>query len=83
MAFEFISSIERGETAPNLSTLADITDAIGPSIRDFFDIDDTDLTDGQQSLLMRINRLVTEVPIFNNEKSYDIPPFSSRDRKLP
>ena len=35
--FETISNIERGKTAPNFSTLLDISVALGVAMREFFD----------------------------------------------
>ena len=60
-AFETISNIERGKTAPNFSTLADIDNVLGLPMRDFFDVDDTALTDDRQRLLMQMNTLVSQL----------------------
>ena len=60
-AFETISNIERGKTAPNFSTLADIASVLGLPMREFFDVDETQLTDDRQRLLMKINTLVSQL----------------------
>jgi transcriptional regulator with XRE-family HTH domain len=60
-AFETISNIERGKTAPNFSTLADIAAVLKMPIRDFFDVDGDDLSDGRQRLLMQVNTLVAQM----------------------
>lgn len=60
-AFETISNIERGKTAPNFSTLADIADVLGLPMRDFFELEDSDLSDDRQRLLMRVNTLVSQL----------------------
>lgn len=60
-AFETISNIERGKTAPSFLTLGDIADVLGLPMREFFDVDDTDLTDDRQRLLMQLNALVSQL----------------------
>ena len=60
-AFETISNIERGKTAPNFSTLADIAAVLGLPMREFFDVDHEDVTDERQRLLMSINTLVSQL----------------------
>ena len=60
-AFETISNIERGKTAPNFSTLADIADVLGLPMREFFDVDHEDVTDDRQRLLMQVNTLVSQL----------------------
>ncbi|MEP3180400.1 MAG: helix-turn-helix transcriptional regulator [Lentilitoribacter sp.] len=60
-AFETISNIERGKTAPNFSTLADIANVLGLPMREFFDVDGDDLTDGRQRQLMQVNTLVSQL----------------------
>ena len=60
-AFETISNIERGKTAPNFSTLADIANVLGLPMREFFDVDDVDVSDGRQRLLMSINTLISQM----------------------
>lgn len=57
-AFETISNIERGKTAPNFSTLSDIAEALDVPLRDFFDFGDGDTTDERQALLFQLNTLV-------------------------
>ncbi|MBL4647125.1 MAG: helix-turn-helix domain-containing protein [Rhizobiales bacterium] len=39
-AWETVSNIERGKTAPNFSTLYDISLSLGVPMRDFFDFED-------------------------------------------
>lgn len=60
-AFETISNIERGKTAPNFSTLADIANVLGLPMREFFDVDEADVSDARQRLLMGINTLVSQM----------------------
>ena len=60
-AFETISNIERGKTAPNFSTLADIANVLGQPMREFFDVDQADISDGRQRLLMQVNTLVSQL----------------------
>ena len=60
-AFETISNIERGKTAPNFSTLADISAVLGLPMREFFDVDEADISDARQRLLMQVNTLVSQL----------------------
>lgn len=60
-AFETISNIERGKTAPSFGTLADISVALGVPMREFFEIEEEDLSDDHQRLIMRVNTLVNEM----------------------
>ncbi len=60
-AFETISNIERGKTAPNFSTLADISDALGLPMREFFELENQDVSGQRQKLLMRLNTMVAEM----------------------
>lgn len=60
-AFETISNIERGKTAPNFSTLADIANVLGLPMREFFDVDEADVSDARQRLLMSVNTLVSRL----------------------
>ncbi len=60
-AFETISNIERGKTAPNFSTLVDIANVLGLPMRDFFDVEDVDVTDARQRLLMQVNSLISDM----------------------
>ena len=60
-AFETISNIERGKTAPNFSTLADIANVLGLPMREFFDVDEADISDARQRLLMQLNTMVSQM----------------------
>ncbi|MCT4553643.1 MAG: helix-turn-helix transcriptional regulator [Pelagimonas sp.] len=60
-AFETISNIERGKTAPNFSTLYDIAIALGLPMREFFDVDEENLTDARQRLLMQLNTMIAQM----------------------
>lgn len=60
-AFETISNIERGKTAPNFSTLSDIAEAFEMPMKDFFDFGDPNLTEERQALLLRLNTLVGQM----------------------
>lgn len=60
-AFETISNIERGKTAPNFSTLYDIANVLGLPMREFFDVDEEDLTDARQRLLMQVNSMIAQM----------------------
>ena len=60
-AFETISNIERGKTAPSFLTLADIADVLGLPMREFFDVEDIDVSDARQRLLMQVNTLVSQL----------------------
>ena len=57
-AFETISNIERGKTAPNFSTLSDIADALGVPMREFFAEDGQVLSDRRQELIFQLNTMV-------------------------
>ncbi|MEJ8563253.1 helix-turn-helix transcriptional regulator [Yoonia sp. GPGPB17] len=60
-AFETISNIERGKTAPNFSTLYDIANVLGLPMREFFDVDDAELSDARQRLLMQLNTMISQM----------------------
>lgn len=60
-AFETISNIERGKTAPNFSTLADIANVLGLPMREFFELEDAALTDARQRLLMQLNTMISQM----------------------
>ena len=60
-AFETISYIERGKTAPNFSTLHDIANVLGLPMREFFDVDEAELSDARQRLLMQLNTMVSQM----------------------
>jgi len=60
-AFETISNIERGKTAPNFSTLADIAAVLGLPMREFFELEDADVSDVRQRLLMQVNSLISDL----------------------
>ena len=56
-AFETISNLERGKTAPNFSTLADIAAVFEVPMREFFEGMDKELSGERQQLLTRLNLL--------------------------
>lgn len=56
-AFETISNIERGKTAPNFSTLADIADVLGLPLKDFFEFGEESISDERQKLLFQLNAM--------------------------
>lgn len=60
-AFETISNIERGKTAPNFSTLADIANVLGLPMREFFDVDDSDVSDARQRMLIQLNTMAFQM----------------------
>lgn len=60
-AFETVSNIERGKTAPSFATLADIANVLGLPMRDFFDMEGADLTDDRQRLILRLNTMVVRL----------------------
>ncbi|WP_282053040.1 helix-turn-helix domain-containing protein [Phaeobacter inhibens] len=60
-AFETISNIERGKTAPNFSTLHDIANVLGLPMREFFDVDEENLTDARQRLLIQLNTMIAQM----------------------
>ena len=60
-AFETISNIERGKTAPNFSTLADIAAVLGLPMREFFDVEDVEVSDARQRLLMQMNSMIPDL----------------------
>ncbi len=60
-AFETISNIERGKTAPNFSTLNDIANVLGLPMREFFELEDEDITDARQRLLMQVNSMIAHM----------------------
>ena len=57
-AFETISNIERGKTAPGFGTLADIANVLGIPMRDFLDDGSEQLSDHRQKLLVQINSMI-------------------------
>ena len=60
-AFETISNIDRGKTAPNFSTLSDIADALGVPMRDFFADDGQVLSDRRHELMLKLNTMVAQM----------------------
>jgi transcriptional regulator with XRE-family HTH domain len=60
-AFETISNIERGKTAPNFSTLSDIADALGVPMREFFADDGQVLSDRRNELILKLNTVVAQM----------------------
>ena len=60
-AFETISNIERGKTAPNFSTLYDISNVLGLPMREFFEFEDLDISDARQRLLMQLNTMIAQM----------------------
>jgi len=60
-AFETISNIERGKTAPNFSTLYDISVVLGLPMREFFDVEEADISDARQRLLMQVNSMISDM----------------------
>ena len=60
-AFETISNIERGKTAPNFSTLHDIANVRGLPMREFFDVDEAELSDARQRLLIQLNTMISQM----------------------
>ena len=60
-SFETIFNIERRKTAPNFSTLYDITNVLGLPMREFFDFDEVNLTDARQRLLMQLNTMIAQM----------------------
>jgi transcriptional regulator with XRE-family HTH domain len=54
-AFETISNLERGKTAPNFSTLTDIAAVFKVPMREFFEGMDEGLSSERQQLLTRFN----------------------------
>ena len=60
-AFETISNIERGKTAPNFSTLYDIANVLGLPMREFFELEDVDVSDARQRLLMQLNTMIAQM----------------------
>ncbi|MEP0941988.1 MAG: helix-turn-helix transcriptional regulator [Rhizobiaceae bacterium] len=65
-AFETVSNIERGKTAPNFLTLWDISLVVGVPMRDFFDMEQEG-TDGtlvsakRQELLLKMHHTVEQL----------------------
>ena len=62
-SFETISNIERGKTAPNFSTLLDISVALGVPMREFFDdIEGGEPTDeAKRELIVQSQVLATQM----------------------
>ena len=60
-AFETISNIERGKTAPNFLTLADIADVLQLNLKDFFDGDEVGVSDLRRQSLTQLNALVGQM----------------------
>lgn len=60
-AFETISNLERGKTAPNFSTLSDISDALEVPLKDFFDFGAEGLSNERQELLFQISALIGQL----------------------
>lgn len=59
--FEAISNLERGKTAPSFGTLADIAAVVGLPMREFFELEEGDLTDARQKLLLQLNTLTAQL----------------------
>ena len=60
-AFETISNIERGKTAPNFSTLYDIANVLGLPMREFFELEDAEVSDARQRLLIQLNTMISQM----------------------
>ncbi|MEJ8559835.1 helix-turn-helix transcriptional regulator [Yoonia sp. GPGPB17] len=60
-AFETISNIERGKTAPNFSTLYDIANVLGLPMREFFELDHEDVSDARQRPLIQLNTMIFQM----------------------
>ena len=60
-AFETISNIERGKTAPNFSTLYDIANVLGLPMREFLELDHEDVSDARQRLLIQFNTMISQM----------------------
>lgn len=60
-AFETISNVERGKTAPNCSTLYDIANVLGLPMREFFELEGMDVSDARQRLLMQLNTMMSQM----------------------
>ena len=60
-AFETISNLERGKTAPNFSTLVDIAAVFKVPMREFFEGMDEELSSKRQQLLTRLNLLAGQM----------------------
>ena len=59
--FEAISNLERGKTAPNFSTLADIAKVLEVPMREFFEGMDDELTEDRQQLFTQLNMLASQM----------------------
>lgn len=59
--FEAISNLERGKTAPNFSTLADIARVLKVPMREFFEGIDAELTQDRQKLFTELNLLASQM----------------------
>lgn len=60
-AFETISNIERGKTAPNFMTLSDIAEALDVPLKDFFDVGSGAEATERQDLVFQISALVGQL----------------------
>ncbi len=60
-AFETISNIERGKTAPNFSTLVDISRVLEVPMKDFFDFGEEDQSDERRDLLTKLNTMIVQM----------------------
>ena len=65
-AFETVSNIERGKTAPNFHTLWDISKVVGVPMRDFFDMGDevaggTAVSAERQETLLKLHHVVDQL----------------------
>lgn len=60
-AFETISNIERGKTAPNFSTLSDIAEVLGMPLKEFFEFGEEGLSDERQALLLKVNSMIGQM----------------------
>ncbi|WP_162652126.1 helix-turn-helix transcriptional regulator [Lentilitoribacter sp. Alg239-R112] len=59
--FEAISNLERGKTAPNFSTLADIARVLQVPMREFFEGIDAELSEDRQELFTKLNLLASQM----------------------
>lgn len=60
-AFETISNIERGKTAPNFSTLSDIAEVLGIPLKEFFEFGEEGFSDERQTLLFQLNAMIGQM----------------------
>lgn len=65
-AFETISNLERGKTAPNFLTLWDISKVVGVPMRDFFDMGEetaggSSVSTERQETLLKLHHVVDQL----------------------